>query len=247
MAGAVTLGDRVWRAWRIAWTVATLVIVQIVVCGLAAFPSVFISFNWLSIAGTDSIVRLMIFSAAVVPLYVLFALCLVVVSPLAIRVVGWYSPPDEEMRIADLDWNLLRWVRYGASIHLVRVLAGTMFRGTPIWTTHLRLGGATLGKRVYVNTLAVSDYNLLECGDDVVIGDGVHLSGHTVESGVVKTARVRLGRNVTIGLSSVIEIGVEIGADAQIGALSFVPKYTSLPGGVVYVGAPVAPVERHDR
>jgi carbonic anhydrase/acetyltransferase-like protein (isoleucine patch superfamily) len=62
----------------------------------------------------------------------------------------------------------------------------------------------------------------------------------------VKTARVRLGRNVTIWLCSVIEIGVEIGADAQIGALSFVPKHTKLPGGVVYVGAPATPVESLD-
>jgi carbonic anhydrase/acetyltransferase-like protein (isoleucine patch superfamily) len=80
----------------------------------------------------------------------------------------------------------------------------------------------------------------------VVIGDAVHVSGHTVEAGVVKTARVRLGRNVTIGLCSVIEIGVEIGADAQVGALSFVPKHTTLPGGIVYVGAPAMPVEQRD-
>ena len=237
------LNSRISRAWRIAWTLATLVVVQIFVCGIAALPSVLISLQLASMAGTDSIVRLLSVSAAIVPLYVVFALCLIVVSPVVMRIVGWQTPPDEEMRIADLEWNLLRWVRFGASIHVARVLAGTFFRGTPIWTTHLRLSGARLGKRVYVNTLAVSDYNLLEFGDDVVIGDGVHLSGHTVESGVVKTARVRLGRNVTIGLCSVIEIGVEIGADAQVGALSFVPKHTRLPGGVVYVGAPATPVD----
>jgi UDP-3-O-[3-hydroxymyristoyl] glucosamine N-acyltransferase len=66
----------------------------------------------------------------------------------------------------------------------------------------------------------------------VVIGGGVHLSGHTVEDGVVKTAGVRLGSNVTIGLGSVIEIGVEIGSNSQVGALSFVPKYAKLKGGV---------------
>ena len=147
------------------------------------------------------------------------------------------------MRIADMDWTLMRWVRYGASIHLVRVIAGTWLRGTPLWTSHLRLSGARLGKRVYVNSLAVSDYNLIECGDDVVIGGAVHLSGHTVEAGVVKTARVRLGSNVTIGLGSVIEIGVEIGSDSQVGALSFVPKYTTLAGGVVYAGIPAMPIE----
>jgi acetyltransferase-like isoleucine patch superfamily enzyme len=239
----VRLIERCRRAWRITWTLSTLVVVQVLVCGLAALPSTLISFRLTSLAAADSVVRLMIVSAGVVPLYVLFALCLLVVSPVVLRIVRWHTPPDEAMRIADLEWNLLRWVRYGASLHVARVLAGTLFRGTPIWTAHLRLGGARLGKRVYVNTLAVSDYNLLDFGDDVVIGDAVHVSGHTVEAGVVKTAQVRLGRNVTIGLCSVIEIGVDIGAGAQVGALSFVPKYTRLPGGVVYVGTPAMPVE----
>jgi acetyltransferase-like isoleucine patch superfamily enzyme len=127
----------------------------------------------------------------------------------------------------------------------VRVVAGTLARGTPFWTLYLRLSGARLGKRVYVNSLSVSDYNLIECGDDVVIGAGVYLSGHTVEGGVVKTARIRLGSRVTIGLESVIEIGVEIGSDAQVGALSFVPKYTKLAGGRVYAGIPAVPIETH--
>jgi carbonic anhydrase/acetyltransferase-like protein (isoleucine patch superfamily) len=76
-----------------------------------------------------------------------------------------------------------------------------------------------------------------------VIGANVHLSGHTVEAGVVKTARVRFGDRVTIGLGSVIEIGVEIGSDSQVGALSFVPKHTRLEGGVVYAGAPAVPLD----
>lgn len=149
------------------------------------------------------------------------------------RMLRWRTPPDAEMRIAETDWALLRWVRYVASIHLARVIAGTWLRGPPFWSRHLRLSGARLGKRVYVNSLSISDYNLIECGDDVVIGAAVHLSGHTVEAGVVKTASVRLGDRVTIGLGSVIEIGVEIGSDSQVGALSFVPKFTNLKGGVV--------------
>jgi acetyltransferase-like isoleucine patch superfamily enzyme len=192
----------------------------------------------------DPLLRIVLISAALAPSYVLFALCLVVVSPMATRLLGWRTPTDAEMRIVDMEWDLLRWVRYGASVHLVRLIAGSLFRGTPVWTAHLRLSGARLGRRVYVNSLAVSDYNLIECGDDVVIGGAVHLSGHTVEAGVVKTAHVRLGDNVTIGLGSVIEIGVEIGSDCQIGALSFVPKHARLPGGVVYGGVPAVPLPR---
>ena len=67
-----------------------------------------------------------------------------------------------------------------AATHIVRVFAGVLFRGSPIWTD-LRLAGARLGRRVYINSLAMADYNLLEFGDDVVIGEDVHVSGHTVE------------------------------------------------------------------
>ena len=51
-----------------------------------------------------------------------------------------------------------------------------------------------IGSGVYINSLSISDHNMLEFGDGVVIGESVHLSGHTVEGGVVKTGRVRLGR-----------------------------------------------------
>lgn len=235
---------RLARIGRITWAVGSLLTVQGLVCGLALMPVLALWYFLLDLAGSNAVARVFMFSLALMPSYALFALCLMIVSPLALRLLGWRTPPDAAMRLVDVDWPLLSWARYVASIHLVRVVAGTLFRATPLWTMHLRLGGARLGKRVYVNSLGVSDYNLLECGDDVVIGASVHLSGHTVESGVVKTAHVRLGDNVTIGIGSVIEIGVEVGADAQVGAMSFVPKYTKLPGGVVYVGVPAAPIEK---
>jgi acetyltransferase-like isoleucine patch superfamily enzyme len=226
-----------------AWTAVTLLLVQGIVCGVALLPVIAILNFILTLAGSNRVVLVALVSLALMPAYVLFALCLMMVSPLALRLLGWQTPPDASIRIADIDWLLLSWVRYGASIHLVRVVAGTLFRGTPLWTMHLRLAGARLGRRVYVNSLSVSDYNLLECGDDVVIGGSAHVAGHTVEGGVVKTARVRLGDRVTIGIGSVIEIGVEIGPDAQIGAMSFVPKYARLPGGVTYVGVPAEPIK----
>ena len=226
-----------------AWTAVTLLLVQGIVCGVALLPVVAILNFILTLAGSNRVVLVALVSLALMPAYVLFALCLMMVSPLALRLLGWQTPPDASIRIADIDWLLLSWVRYGASIHLVRVVAGTLFRGTPLWTMHLRLAGARLGRRVYINSLSVSDYNLLECGDDVVIGGSAHVAGHTVEGGVVKTARVRLGDRVTIGIGSVIEIGVEIGPDAQIGAMSFVPKYARLPGGVTYVGVPAEPIK----
>jgi hypothetical protein len=225
---------------RFGWSIFTICVVQSLVCGLSVLSVLLI---WSQIIvffiESSSAVRWSVFSLAVVPSYVLFALSLMALSALATRITGWRTPADAEMRIADMEWPLLNWMRCMVSTHLVRLFAGTLFRGSPIWTAYLRMAGARLGRHVYVGSLSVSDYNLLEFGDDVVIGGDAHISGHTVEGGIVKTAGVRLGRNVTVGLGSVIDIDVEVGPDCQIGALSLVPKHTKLEAGGVYVGVPV--------
>jgi acetyltransferase-like isoleucine patch superfamily enzyme len=68
---------------------------------------------------------------------------------------------------------------------------------------------------------------------------------------MLKTAPVRLGRGVTIGLGSVVNIGVTAGPHCQVGALSLVPKHARLEGGATYVGTPVrrlvSEVESADR
>lgn len=230
---------RLQRGWRIGWAIASFAFVELAVCGISAIPSVVLWSRLVRFAGRNLKLEIAIFSTALIPTYIIFALAMMFVSPLAVRLVGWRTPIDAEMHIADVDWLLLRWVRYAASNHVVRLLAGTFFKGSPLWTAHLRLAGARIGRRVYVNSLALNDYNLLEFEDGVVIGADVHLSGHTVEAGTVKTGGVRLGRNTTVGVSSIVEIGVETGPNCEIGALSFVPKRMKLDANAIYAGIPV--------
>ena len=231
-------------ATRIVWMVISSAVVQAIVCAAAVLPVVVIWSRLLAVLPPDGAIRLFAMSGAVIPSYLLFSLALMPVSAFVMRLTGWRTMPRVEMRIADMDWRLLDWARGMIGTHLVRFFSGTLFRGTPIWTAYLRMAGARMGRRVYVNSLGLSDYNLLEFRDGVVIGADVHLSGHTVEKGVVKTAPVTLGRNVTIGLCSIVDIGVEIGDDAQVGAMSFVPKHARLEGGGVYTGVPVRQLQR---
>ncbi len=226
------------RLWRVGWTVAEILVVELAVCGLAALPSVTL---WTRVSGwaEASGIRLALLALVVVPSYILFALTLMVCSALATRLTGARTPPDAEFRIRDLEWPLLRWVRYMTASHIVRALAGGLFRGSPIWTAYLRLNGARIGRGVYVNTLSIADHNLLTFGDDVVIGADVRVSGHTVEGGVLKTGSVTLGDGVTVGLGTAIGIDVEAGPGCQIGALSLVPKHARLAANAVYAGIPV--------
>jgi acetyltransferase-like isoleucine patch superfamily enzyme len=223
----------------VAWTVISILLVQTAVCGMAALPVLLLWRYLLPWAASIGTVGLPIISLAIVPSYVMFALDLMFFSAISARMTGARTPADAELPLSEMGWPLMRWVRYMAAVHVVRVLAGTLVRGTPVWTWYLRLNGARIGRRVYVNTLAISDHNLLQFADDVVIGGDVHISGHTVEGGVVKTGRVRLGSNVTIGLAAVIDIDVEAGPRCQIGALSFVPKHSVLDADAIYAGIPV--------
>ena len=226
------------KAFRIATTVVSIVVVQTIVCAVALIPSVFLWRALLAITPAGSVWRVVGVSMLLVPSYVLFALCLMPVSAATTWMIGARTRPQLTIRIADMTWPLMRWVQYMTATHIVRLFAGTLFRGSPVWTAYVRMNGARIGRRVFINTVSIADHNLLEIGDDVVIGADVHISGHTVEGGLLKTALVRLGSEVTIGLGSVIDIDVEIGRGSQIGALTFVAKHSRLEGHATYVGIP---------
>ena len=231
-----------WRAARRAWGIVSVVLLETILLALSALPAIALVAWWRGSPLASAAGGWIVLALAVAPAVLLFAVVLMAASALATRLLGWRTPADAEMRLADLSWPLLDWLRYVAVSHVVRVVAGTFLRATPLWTWYLRLNGARIGRGVYVNSLALTDHNLLVLGDGVVVGSDVHLSGHTVERGIVRTGRVRVGRGVTIGVGSVVGIDVVIPAGAQVGALSLVPKHSRLVAGVTYVGVPVRPI-----
>jgi acetyltransferase-like isoleucine patch superfamily enzyme len=233
------------RTARVAWTVVSIFSVETLVFGLSGLPA-FLFWTWALSWATPPwpLVRPVILAMSLVPAYLSFAITLIVLSAGTTRLFGWRTAKDGAWRLADLEWPLLDWSRYMISTHVVRVLVGTFFRSSPLWTWYMKLNGADIGRAVYINSLSISDHNMLEFGDGVVIGENVHLSGHTVESGVVKTGRVRLGGGVTVGLGSMVGIGVEAGERCQIGALSVVPKNTRLEAGAIYAGVPARRIEK---
>ena len=233
------------RVFRIVVTATAIVIVQTIICGIAMLPAVLLWRGGVASAPAGSMLELVAESMLLMPAYIVFALCLMPVSAILMRIVGARTPPHAELPISDMSWPLMKWVQYMSAAHIVRLVSGTMFRGSPLWTMYLRMNGARIGSRVFINTLSIADHNLLELGDDVVIGADVHISGHTVEAGTVKTGRVRVGSNVTIGLGSAIDIDVDIGDGCQVGALTLVPKHTRLDPNAVYIGIPARKLSEH--
>ena len=230
---------------RAAWTIVSILAVESVVFGLSVLPA-FYFWTWtLTWAIPDfPFLRPAIVATTLVPAYVVFAIAFAWLSAQSTRLFGWRTTPGAALRLRDLEWPLLDWVRYMTSTHVVRVLVGTVFRASPLWTAYMRWNGASIGRGVHVNSLSISDHNMLEFGDGVVIGESVHLSGHTVEGGTVKTGRVKLGRFVTVGLGSMVGINVEAGERCQIGALSVVLKGSALDADSIYAGVPARKIDK---
>ena len=178
------------------------------------------------------ILRPAVVAMSLVPAYLVFAFALIGLSALSTKICGWRTTPNGAWKLRDLEWPLLDWSRYMISTHVVRVLVGTFFRASFLWSLYMRWNGARMGRGVHINSLSISDHNMLDFGDGVVLGENVHLSGHTVEGGMVKTGPVKLGRYVTVGLGSMVGINVEAGEKCQIGAMSVVLKGTKLDARV---------------
>lgn len=230
---------------RAAWTIASILAVESFVFGLSVLPA-FYFWTWtLTWAIPDfPFLRPAIVATTLVPAYVVFAVAFAWLSAQSTRVFGWRTKPGAALKLRDLEWPLLDWTRYMTSTHVVRVLVGTIFRASPLWTAYMHWNGARIGRGVHINSLSISDHNMLEFGDGVVIGESVHLSGHTVEGGMVKTGRVTLGRFVTVGLGSMVGINVEAGERCQIGALSVVLKGSTLDPDSIYAGVPARKIDK---
>ncbi|MBL0172133.1 MAG: hypothetical protein IPP90_15695 [Gemmatimonadaceae bacterium] len=238
MTSTASLNTSWRRGTRLVWGGLSVVMLETVLLGLALLPVVAF-LHWQSIWSVPLWKRLALDAIAFVPLYLTFALSLMLYSAFATRLLGWRTPEHVELRLSDFSWPVLDWGRYLMTIHVVRVFAGPAFRATPFWSFYMRLNGAKIGHLVWVNSLSLMDHNLLEFGDGVVVGSDAHISGHIVERGLLKTARVRLGAGTVIGIGSVIGIDVSTGAGTQVGPLSVVPKHTALEAGVAYSGVPV--------
>ena len=135
-------------------------------------------------------------------------------------------------------FQALRWASYNALILLVRYTCINFIRVTPFITLFHRLMGMKLGRRVQINTAIIGDSDIIEIGDDTVIGGDVTLVAHSAERGRLVTAPVRIGSRVTIGLMSVIFPGVTIGDGAVIAAGAVIPKGTVIGPGEVWGGVP---------
>lgn len=205
------------------------------IAGVALFPGVSL---WLWVepqlnAGPLKVLLLCMLGALG---YFIYGLTLLLVVPIA----RWltFSLGTGLGKYPYISFKGYQWASYNALILIVRFSFINWIRATPFNVFFYRMMGMKVGARSQINTAVVADCNLIEVGDDTVIGGDVTLIAHAVEGPNLVTARVKIGSRVTVGLMAVVMPGCEIGDGAVIAANAVLKKGTIIGPGEIWGGVP---------
>lgn len=209
--------------------------------GIATAPGAYIALGvWDRTAGWPPLARVLAGGCLGWGVYFSYAICVVFVVG-AFRIVTRASAPLGTFPY--YSFRAARWASYNALILMVRYSCMNFLRVTPFLTLFHRFMGMRIGRRVQINTTIIGDSNLIEIGDDSIIGGDVTLVAHAAENGRLVTARVAIGSRVTVGLMSVIFPGVTIGDGAIVAANAVVTKGTRIGAGEVWGGVPARQIK----
>jgi non-ribosomal peptide synthetase-like protein len=114
--------------------------------------------------------------------------------------------------------------------------------GTPWVAPVLRLFGTHIGRRVWLNSTSLTEFDLVHIGDDAAIGEQGDMLTHLFEDRVMKMSRVRIGAGATVGTRAVVLYDAEVGDGSFLDAYSLVMKSEVLPPGTRWRGIPARPL-----
>jgi len=232
--------ERIMKKWPFLVTpiqygiVIVLYIQCSLVIGVSAFPSVYGVYHyWRSSEAWDSPLRLLVLSLLLAAGYFVYAIVVIFVVGL-ISIVGRLKIKEGRYYIYSLD--AFKWANYNSLILIVRYTCMNFLRVTPFLNLFYRMMGAKIGRNVQINTTIIGDCCLLEIGDHTAVGGDVTLVAHVAEHNHLVVKRVKIGKNVTLGMMSIIMPGVEIGDHVIIAANSVVPKGKHIASHSVWTG-----------
>jgi len=116
------------------------------------------------------------------------------------------------------------------------LLAG--LTGTPFMAPVLHLFGARIGHRCFMETTFLTEFDLVEVGDDCAIGQACSLQTHLFEDRVMKMSRLRIGNRCSVGPRAVILYDSILEDGVELDGLSLIMKGETLAGHSRWHGSP---------
>jgi non-ribosomal peptide synthetase-like protein len=152
-----------------------------------------------------------------------------------IILIGRYHPGAKPL------WSTFVWRNEfinSISENLVYPFFETMLLGTAFAPIYFRMMGCKIGKRVFMETTEITEFDLVTIGDDTSLNYGCTIQTHLFEDRVMKMSEVVIGKNCTIGSLSVILYDTKMHDHSLLRGLSLIMKGESLPEHTVWQGSP---------
>jgi|HubBroStandDraft_6_1064221.scaffolds.fasta_scaffold01083_7 non-ribosomal peptide synthetase-like protein len=151
-------------------------------------------------------------------------------------VIGRYRPGQHPL------WSLFVWRDELVNSAHEQLAGEWLLRfalGTPLMSLYLRAMGATVGRGVWCETTAVTEYDVLELGDSCAVNRGSCLMTHVFHDRLLRIGPTSLGAGATMGPTSAVLPDTKLGANTCIGGHSVVLRGEELPADTRWHGAPV--------
>jgi non-ribosomal peptide synthetase-like protein len=123
-----------------------------------------------------------------------------------------------------------------ADVYLLRAL-----QGTPWLCWLFRLLGARVGKRVFLDTTDITEFDLVDLGDDAALNNGCIVQTHLFEDRVMKMSHVRIGERCSVGAGALVLYDTDVKEEASLDDLSLLMKGEVLPARTAWTGIPAIP------
>ncbi len=151
-------------------------------------------------------------------------------------IIGRYRPGDAPL------WSSLVW-RDEIINSCQEQLAGEWVMekalGSPVVSAYLRAMGARIGRDVWCETLAVTEFDVVTIGDGCAVNRGACIETHLFQDRVLRIGPTEMGVGSTLGPVSAILPDTKLGAGCVVGGRSVVLRGEELPAGTSWHGSPV--------
>jgi len=149
--------------------------------------------------------------------------------------IGRYKPDSKPL------WSTFVWRNEfinSISENLVYPFFESMFLGTPFAPIYFRIMGCKIGKKVFMETTEITEFDLVTIGDDSALNFGCTIQTHLFEDRVMKMSDVNIGKACTIGSLSVILYDTKMNDHSLLQGLSLIMKGETLPKNTHWQGSP---------
>ncbi len=111
-------------------------------------------------------------------------------------------------------------------------------QGTALLPAYFRCLGARIGSGVHMDTIWLTEFDLVRIGDGACLGPDCTIQTHLFEDRVMKMSTVDLGAGCSVGTDAVVLYGTRMEPGSRLGDLSLLMKGETLPAGGSWHGSP---------